>query len=62
MEALPVKGVVPGDENIEGEETSIEEIIGRRSKSADGDELTPLAHAPYFPKVRLPAPREIFPS
>lgn len=62
MEAIPVKAVAPGDENIEGEETSIDEIIGRRSKSEDGDEPTPLAHAPYFPKVRLTAPSKSRPN
>lgn len=38
----------------EGEESTIEELIGRRTKGADGEEPTPLAHAPEFPLVRTP--------
>ena len=34
------------------EETSIDELIGRRKPGADGEEPTPLAHAPHFPQVR----------
>ena len=34
-----------------GEESSVEELIGRREKGADGEELSPFAHAPEFPKV-----------
>ena len=37
--------------NAEGEEKSVEELIGR-SKADEGVVPTPLAHAPHFPKVR----------
>lgn len=37
----------------EGDEQSVDELIGRRSKKDEGVVPTPLAHAPHFPKVRL---------
>ena len=40
------------EEDQDGE-TSIEELIGRRTGS-DGEEPTPLAHAPHFPRNRKP--------
>ncbi|KAG0656762.1 secretory subunit [Rhodotorula mucilaginosa] len=40
--------------NAEGEEKSVEELIGR-SKADEGVVPTPLAHAPHFPKNRKPA-------
>ncbi|BGP47243.1 secretory subunit [Rhodotorula kratochvilovae] len=39
----------------EGDEQSIEELIGRRSQKDEGVVPTPLAHAPHFPKNRKPA-------
>jgi len=37
--------------DIEGEEQSIAELIGRRNEKEDGVIPTPLAHAPHFLKV-----------
>ncbi|KAM0788998.1 hypothetical protein ACM66B_003067 [Microbotryomycetes sp. NB124-2] len=36
------------------DDASIDELIGRRKAGADGEEPTPLAHAPHFPKNRKP--------
>jgi translocation protein SEC63 len=41
-------------EEDEDGETSIEELIGRRKSGEDGEEPTPVAHAPHFPKNRKP--------
>ena len=50
----PINHVVPtGEESVEGAESTIDELIGRRKAGEDGEEPTPLAHAPHFPKVRL---------
>ena len=38
--------------DIQGEEQSIAELIGRRNEKEDGVVPTPLAHAPHFIKVR----------
>ncbi|GAA5953329.1 hypothetical protein JCM3765_005006 [Sporobolomyces pararoseus] len=43
------------DSNVEGEEQSIEELIGRRNEKLDGVSQTPLAHAPHFIKNRKPS-------
>ena len=40
-------------EKDEDDEQSVDELIGRRKAGADGEEPTPLAHAPHFPKVSL---------
>ncbi|GAA5823179.1 hypothetical protein JCM5353_005806, partial [Sporobolomyces roseus] len=40
--------------DIEGEEQSIAELIGRRNEKEDGVIPTPLAHAPHFLKNRKP--------
>ena len=36
-----------------GAESTIDELIGRRKAGEDGEEPTPLAHAPEFIKVTL---------
>ncbi|GAA5882212.1 hypothetical protein JCM16303_002283 [Sporobolomyces ruberrimus] len=41
--------------DIEGEEQSIAELIGRRNEKEDGVVPTPLAHAPHFLKNRKPS-------
>ncbi|KAK4055503.1 secretory subunit [Microbotryomycetes sp. JL201] len=41
-------------ENDDDDDANIDELIGRRKKGAHGEEPTPLAHAPYFPKNRKP--------
>ncbi|GAA6014793.1 hypothetical protein JCM10207_002182 [Rhodosporidiobolus poonsookiae] len=41
--------------DVEGEEQSVEELIGRRNNKADGVVPTPMAHAPHYPKNRKPA-------
>jgi translocation protein SEC63 len=40
-----------GGVDIEGEEQSIAELIGRRSDKEEGVVPTPLAHAPHFLRV-----------
>lgn len=47
-----VKQATGADLTVEGGESSIEELIGRKKDGEDGEEPTPLAHAPHFPKVR----------
>ncbi|KAI5480393.1 translocation protein SEC63 [Pseudohyphozyma bogoriensis] len=42
------------EDDVEGQESSIEELIGRRNAEKDGVVPTPLAHAPHFPKNRKP--------
>ncbi|GJN89668.1 hypothetical protein Rhopal_002655-T1 [Rhodotorula paludigena] len=41
--------------DIQGDEKSVEELIGRRSNTEEGIVPTPLAHAPHYPKNRKPA-------
>ncbi|GAA5970637.1 hypothetical protein JCM11641_007380 [Rhodosporidiobolus odoratus] len=50
-----VLDVSKGVDEVEGEEQSVEELIGRRSKKEEGVVPTPLAHAPHFAKNRKPA-------
>ncbi|ORY53393.1 Sec63 Brl domain-domain-containing protein [Leucosporidium creatinivorum] len=52
--APEVTKVTVGEQENEGEESSIEELIGRRKAGEDGEEPTPFAHAPQFPKNRKP--------
>ncbi|GAA5910707.1 hypothetical protein JCM5296_006819 [Sporobolomyces johnsonii] len=49
-----ILNVSKGVDEIEGEEQSIDELIGRRNTKEDGVVPTPLAHAPHFPKNRKP--------
>ncbi|SDA03416.1 BZ3500_MvSof-1268-A1-R1_Chr7-1g09425 [Microbotryum saponariae] len=50
-----ITSVTVGKQEEEGEEESIDELIGRRKAGEDGDEPTPLAHAPHYPKNRKPS-------
>lgn len=52
-----------GEDAVEADESSIEELIGRRKKGEDGEEPSAVAHAPHFPSVRplsLPLPLTVF--
>ncbi|GAA6010079.1 hypothetical protein JCM11491_005857 [Sporobolomyces phaffii] len=49
------KGDSEGGVDIEGEEQSIAELIGRRNEKEDGVVPTPLAHAPHFLRNRKPS-------
>lgn len=61
-EPIPSKPLINGEITVNGsggdtvdvecEESSIDELIGRRSAAEEGVVPTPLAHAPHFPKVR----------
>jgi translocation protein SEC63 len=55
VEKSEVFDVSKTNDDIEGDEQSVEELIGRRSKKEEGIVPTPLAHAPHFPKVRIPS-------
>lgn len=52
--SVDVTKVEIGEQDHAGVESSIEELIGRRKDGEDGEETTPLAHAPHFPKNRKP--------
>ncbi|GAA5944433.1 protein-transporting protein SEC63, partial [Sporobolomyces koalae] len=54
-EILDITKSNAGGVDIEGEEQSIAELIGRRNEKEDGVVPTPLAHAPHFVKNRKPA-------
>ena len=54
--APEVTSVTVGEQEEEGAESSIEELIGRRAVGEDGEEPTPLAHAPHYPKVSVEHP------
>lgn len=63
-EPIPSKPLINGEITVNGsggdtvdvecEESSIDELIGRRSAAEEGVVPTPLAHAPHFPKNRKP--------
>ncbi|GAA5860434.1 hypothetical protein JCM8547_000303 [Rhodosporidiobolus lusitaniae] len=55
VEKLEILDVSKGVDDVEGEEKSVDELLGRASAKADGVVPTPLAHAPHFPKNRKPA-------
>ncbi|GAA6063020.1 hypothetical protein JCM10212_001799 [Sporobolomyces blumeae] len=53
-EILDITGKEGAGSEIEGEEQSINELIGRRNQEEDGVVPTPVAHAPHFAKNRKP--------
>lgn len=51
MKSLTLTG--DNEFDVKAEESSIHELIGRKVKGEDGEEVSPLAHAPHFPKVNF---------
>lgn len=44
----------PTEQDLKGEEMGIDELLGRKKAGADGEEHSPLAHAPHFLQDRMP--------
>ncbi|KAH9814020.1 Sec63 Brl domain-containing protein [Melampsora americana] len=49
------KAEEPTEQDLKGEEMEIDELLGRKKAGADGEEPSPLAHAPHYTKAS-PAP------
>lgn len=45
----------PTEQDLKGEEMEIDELLGRKKAGADGEEPSPLAHAPHYTKDRVPS-------
>lgn len=41
----------PAEQDLKGEEMEMDELLGRKKVGADGEEPSPVAHAPHFLKA-----------
>lgn len=49
----------PTEQDLKGEEMEIDELLGRKKAGADGEEPSPLAHAPHYTKASPTPPCEL---